>query len=93
VLVRVLNSPSVLPEEAPECGNWDVCSELGSTVAQWLALPLHSARDPGTIPGWVTVCVEFAHSPLLRLCVGFLRVLRFPPTVPKDVVARPREGD
>jgi len=34
-------------------------------------------------PGWVTVCVEFAHSP--RVCVGFLRVLRFPPTFPKDV--------
>jgi len=50
-------------------------------VAQWLALLPHSARDTGSIPGWVTVCVEFAHSP--RVCVGFLRGLRFPPTVQK----------
>jgi len=53
----------------------------GGTVTQWLALPLRSARDPGSIPCWVTVCVEFTHSP--RVFVGFLRVLWFPPTVPK----------
>jgi len=25
---------------------------MGGTVAQWLALLPHSARDPGSIPGW-----------------------------------------
>jgi len=50
-----------------------------STWDPGLALLPHSARDPGSIPGWVTVCLEFTHSP--RVCVGFLRVLRFPPTV------------
>ena len=51
---------------------------MGSTVAQWLALLPHSARNPGSIPA-LGDCVEFAHSP--RVCVNFLRVLRFPPTV------------
>ena len=42
----------------------------GSMVAQWLAL----------LPGFESrpFCVELACSP--RVCVGFLRVLRFPPT-------------
>ena len=57
--------------------------EHGSTVAQWLALLLHSVRDPGSIPALVTVCVEFALFP--RVCVGFLRVLRFPPTLQRCV--------
>jgi len=50
-------------------------------VAQWLALLPHSASDPCSSPSWITVCVEFAHSP--HVCVGFLRVLRFPLTVQK----------
>jgi len=49
-------------------------------VAQWLALLPHSAR-PVRLPAWVTVCVESARSP--RVCVGFLRVLRYPPMVQK----------
>jgi len=47
---------------------------LGSTVG--------SLSVPGTrvqYPAWVTVCAESAHSP--HVCVGFLRVLQFPPTV------------
>eukprot|EP00061_Rhincodon_typus_P008880 g31893.t1 len=51
--------------------------ELGfqdSTVAQWLALLPHIARDRGLIPP-LDECVEFAPSP--RVCVGFLRVLRW----------------
>ncbi|XP_072325204.1 derlin-2 isoform X1 [Scyliorhinus torazame] len=51
----------------------------GSTVAMWIAQLLHSSRVPGSIPAWVTVCAESARPP--RVCVGFLRVLRFPPTV------------
>jgi len=47
--------------------------------SQWMTLLLHSARDSGSIPGWVTACAEFAHSP--RVCVVFHRVLRFPPTL------------
>ena len=42
----------------------------------------HGGIGPATrvrFPAWVTVCVEFARSP--RVCVGFLRVLQFPPTV------------
>jgi len=58
----------------------------GSTVAQWLALLPRSTRDLGSIPGWITVCVKFTRSP--RVCVGFLRVLRFPPIVQKDVQVR-----
>ena len=51
-------------------------------MAQWLALLPHNARDLGSIP----VCAEYARSP--RVCVGLLRVLRFPPTSPKDVLVR-----
>jgi len=47
-------------------------------VARWLALLPYNSRVPGSIPG-LGLCVEFAHSP--RVCLGFLRVLRFPPTV------------
>ena len=46
---------------------------VGDTVAQWLALWPHSKKDTGPL------CVESACSP--RVGVGFLRVLRFPPTV------------
>ena len=66
--------------------------------ARWAKWPLLPGRHGSTVvstaasqlqgPGfdsrlWVTVCVEFAHSP--RVCVGFLRVLRFPPTVQRCV--------
>ncbi|GCB77095.1 hypothetical protein scyTo_0019241, partial [Scyliorhinus torazame] len=37
-------------------------------------------------PAWVTVCAESARSP--RVCVGFLRVLRFPPTSPERRAVR-----
>ena len=53
-------------------------ADLG-TMAQRLALLPHSARDMVRLPTWVTVCAESARSP--RVCVGFPRVLRFPPTV------------
>ena len=47
---------------------------------QWVALLPHSARDPGLIPGsGHCLCGVCTFSP--RVCVGFLRVLRFPPTV------------
>ena len=49
----------------------------GGTVVSTAASQL-----PGTrvrFPAWVTVCVEFAHS--LCVCVGFLRMFWFPPTV------------
>ena len=49
------------------------------TVAQWLALLPHSKKVLGSFPAQPgPFCVEFACSP--RVCVGFLRVLRFPPT-------------
>ena len=48
-------------------------------VAQWLALLPHSKKVLGSFPAQPgPFCVEFACSP--RVCVGFLRVLRFPPT-------------
>jgi len=50
--------------------------QRGGTVARWLALLPHSGKDPGSIPGRVTVCVEFAHSPRVcgvsSGCSGFL---------------------
>ena len=49
-------------------------------MPQWLALLPHSARDLGSIPG-LGDYAESARSP--RVCMGFLRVLRFPPTVRK----------
>jgi len=51
----------------------------GSTVVSTAA----SQRQGPGFNSWLgsLVCVEFAHSP--RVCVGFLRVLRFPSTVPK----------
>jgi len=57
--------------------------QMGSMVAQWLALLPHSVRELGSIPARVTVCVEFAGSP--RVDVGFLWGLRFSP---KDVRMR-----
>ena len=42
----------------------------GGTVAQWLALLLTAPGTRVRFPAWVTVCVEFAHSP--RVCMGFL---------------------
>ena len=56
-------------------------TRMGGMVTQWLALLPHSARDRAQFPAWVTVCAEFAHSP--RVCMGFLQVLQFPPTVQK----------
>eukprot|EP00061_Rhincodon_typus_P013096 g39260.t1 len=47
-------------------------------VAQQSALLPHSAGDPGSIPP-SGIYVEFARSP--RVCMGFLWVLWFPPTV------------
>ena len=47
------------------------------TVAEWLRSLPHSKKVLGSIPG--TTCVEFACSPRDR--VGFLRALRFPPTI------------
>ena len=47
-------------------------------VVQWLALLLHSARDPGSILA-LGLCVEFTRSP--HVCLGFIRVLRFLPTL------------
>ena len=53
--------------------------DSGGTVAQWLALLPHSKKVLGSFPAQPgPFCVEFACSP--RVCVGFLRVLRFPPT-------------
>ncbi|KAJ8269314.1 hypothetical protein COCON_G00119210 [Conger conger] len=49
-------------------------------MVQWVALPPHSKEVLGSNPRRPgPLCVEFACSP--RVCVGFLRVLRFPPTV------------
>jgi len=89
VLVKIGHQGESEGEERKLRNVWDVdqlqtprLTALEITrVAQWLALLLHSTRDLGSIPGWVTVCVESAHSP--RVCVGFLRVLWFPPTVQK----------
>jgi len=47
-------------------------------VAQWLAL-LKAPGDWVRFLAWVTVRVEFAHSP--HVCVGFLWVFQIPPTV------------
>ena len=54
----------------------------GGTVAHWFALLPHSVKDPGSIPVSGD-CVAFARS--LRVCVGFLQVLRFPPTLQRCV--------
>ena len=53
---------------------------LSCTVAQWLALLPHGARDPGSIPALVNNCGVCTFSPCLR---GFPPMLRFPPTVQK----------
>ena len=54
----------------------------GGTVAQWLALLPHSVRVLVQFWPHVTVCIDFARSPCF--CVGFLRVLRFPPTLQRS---------
>ena len=54
-------------------------------MAQWLALLPHSARDPDSIPAWVTVCVESARSPRLR---GFPPDAPISSHNPKDVLVR-----
>ena len=53
-------------------------------MAQWLALRPHSARDSGSIPA-LGDCAESAPSPCV--CMGFLRMPQFPPTL-KDVWVR-----
>jgi len=65
----------------------DVQAIVVHKVAQWLALLPHSARDLGSIPGFGSLSVWSLHI-LPRVCVGFLRVLRFPPTLQKDVQVR-----
>ena len=65
----------------PVCTYCIRCKHMneGGTVAQWLALLPHSKKVLGSFPAQPgPFCVEFACSP--RVCVGFLRVLRFPPT-------------
>uniref|UniRef100_A0A0E9Q1H8 Uncharacterized protein n=1 Tax=Anguilla anguilla TaxID=7936 RepID=A0A0E9Q1H8_ANGAN len=52
---------------------------VGGTVVQWVALSPHSKKVVGSNLGLGPFCAEFACSP--RVCVCFLRVLRFPPTV------------
>ncbi|KAL6455456.1 hypothetical protein MHYP_G00360850 [Metynnis hypsauchen] len=55
--------------------------------AWWVALSPHSKEGLGSIPRMgdrVPLCVEFACSP--RVCVGFLWVLWFPPTVQRHAV-------
>jgi len=59
---------ALLPHSARDQGS------IPCTVG--FALLPHSARDQGSIPGlWVTVCVEFAHSPRVS-------VRGFPPGAP-----------
>eukprot|EP00061_Rhincodon_typus_P012064 g37536.t1 len=50
-----------------------VNTELGSMMAQWLALLPHSVRDPGLTPPSGDCLCGVAHSPRIR--VDFLRVL------------------
>jgi len=50
----------------------NISKTLSSTVAQWLALLPHSARDLGSILA-LGHCVEFAHSP--HVCMSFLWAL------------------
>ncbi|KAL6463953.1 hypothetical protein MHYP_G00283440 [Metynnis hypsauchen] len=59
----------------------------GGAVAWWVALSPHSKEGLGSIPrpgDRGPLCVEFACSP--RVCMGFLRVLRFLPTVQRHAV-------
>ncbi|XP_061097717.1 uncharacterized protein LOC133128295 isoform X2 [Conger conger] len=59
-------------------------------MAQWVALSPHSKEVLGSNPRRPgPLCAEFACSP--RVCVGFLRVLRFPPTVQRHAGALGRE--
>ena len=51
----------------------------GFVVAQGITLLPHSTRGPGSIPGLATLCADSARSPCV--CVGFLLVLPFPPTL------------
>uniref|UniRef100_A0AAR2JI18 Galectin n=1 Tax=Pygocentrus nattereri TaxID=42514 RepID=A0AAR2JI18_PYGNA len=56
-------------------------------VAWWVALSPHSEEGLGSIPrpgDRGPLCVESACSP--SVCVGFLRVLRFPPTVQRHAI-------
>jgi len=58
-----------------------VCERKKVTqAARWLALLPHSARDPGSIPG-LGHCLRGVCMFSPCVCVGFLRLLRFPPTV------------
>lgn len=51
-------------------------------VAYWLVLLPHNKKVIGLIPGLGSLCVKFACVPCV--CVGFLEVLQFPPTVQKQ---------
>ena len=51
----------------------------GSTVVQWLALTPHSKKVHIDLGSAGCYCVEFA----CCICMGFLWVLQFPPTVKK----------
>ncbi|KAJ8353322.1 hypothetical protein SKAU_G00208890 [Synaphobranchus kaupii] len=57
----------------------------GSTVGQWIALPPRSRKSQAKILVEDFVW-SFACPP--RVCVGFLRALRFPPTSKKDMYIR-----
>ncbi len=64
--------------------NFTVLCKRGGTVVQWLSL---SGFEPTGQPS----CVEFACSPRVVPCVGFLRVLRLPPAVQKHAGECERE--
>ena len=73
----IYNKFCFVNEEVKSCGVVLWINIVCRTVAQWLAVLPHSAREPGLIPSWVTVCVEFAHSPPVSAwvssgCSGFL---------------------
>uniref|UniRef100_A0A665W315 Voltage-dependent L-type calcium channel subunit alpha n=1 Tax=Echeneis naucrates TaxID=173247 RepID=A0A665W315_ECHNA len=53
------------------------CYYLSNT--RWLVLLPHNKKVVGLVPSLGPFCAEFACSPCV--CVGFLRVLQFPPTV------------
>ncbi|XP_061097764.1 B-cell receptor CD22-like isoform X2 [Conger conger] len=66
------------------------CFFQAARMAQWVALSPHSKEVLGSNPRRPgPLCAEFACSP--RVCVGFLRVLRFPPTVQRHAGALGRE--
>jgi len=58
VLVLVLQGVESRIIESLQCKKRPFSPSSPHRVAQWLALLPHSARDQGSIPGCVTVCVE-----------------------------------